>query len=70
MTIFILICFASIDIYSPVLGQSPLIDDLLRNLANKVEQEIALQKDIIQTKAALEMLFASAGTNALANDLE
>ncbi|KAI9278431.1 WD40-repeat-containing domain protein [Phascolomyces articulosus] len=53
-----------LDIYGPVLGQSPLIDDLLRKLSRKVNGEIDLQKDLIQAMAALDMLFAKSTTSS------
>lgn len=51
--------------YSPALGQSPLIDDLISRLRDKVKQEIKFQKDLMQTLASMEMLFAksAAGGN-------
>ncbi|KAG2185793.1 hypothetical protein INT43_002230 [Umbelopsis isabellina] len=56
---------ATIDMYSPALGQSPLIDDLISRLRDKVKQEIKFQKDLMQTLASMEMLFAksAAGGN-------
>ncbi|KAI7863330.1 WD40-repeat-containing domain protein [Spinellus fusiger] len=53
-----------IDVYTPVFGQSPLIDDLMKQLQNKVKQEIKFQKDLTQTIAALDMLFARSGISS------
>ncbi|RCH83564.1 snoRNA-binding rRNA-processing protein [Rhizopus azygosporus] len=53
---------AVIDCYTRVFGQSPLIDDLLSRLTVKVKQEIQLQKDLIETMAALDMLFTKSGS--------
>lgn len=44
--------------YSSALGQSPLIDDLIGRLRDKVKMEIAFQKDLMQTLASMDMLFA------------
>ena len=60
----VLLFFFVLDIYGPVLGQSPLIDDLLRKLSRKVNGEIDLQKDLIQSMAALDMLFAKSTTSS------
>lgn len=51
--------------YSSALGQSPLIDDLIGRLRDKVKQEIKFQQDLMQTLASMEMLFArsAAGDN-------
>lgn len=51
--------------YSLALGQSPLIDDLISRLCDKVKQEIKFQKELMQTLASMEMLFAksTAGDN-------
>ena len=46
------------DIYLPVFGHSPVVDDLLSQIERKVKAEIVLQKEISQTKAILDMLFA------------
>lgn len=55
----------SLDCYTRVFGQSPLIDDLLSRLTVKVKQEIQLQKDLIETIATLDMLFAKSGAAAV-----
>ena len=49
-----------IEIYTPVLGQSPLIDTLFQRLRKKVSAELKFQQDLVKAKGALEMLFASA----------
>jgi len=53
-----------IEMYTPVLGQSPLIDSLFMRLRKKVLAEIRFQKELIKTKGALEMIFASATLTA------
>jgi U3 small nucleolar RNA-associated protein 15 len=47
------------EMYSAVLGQSPLIDSLFLRLRKKVTAEIRFQKELVKAKGALEMLFAS-----------
>lgn len=57
-----LVCDVTIlvlDMYSAVLGQSPLIDSLFLQLRKKVATEIRLQKELVRTKGALSMILAS-----------
>ncbi|KAI0796676.1 WD40 repeat-like protein [Abortiporus biennis] len=54
-----------IDMYTPVLGQSPLIDTLFFRLRKKVAQELRFQQDLVKTKGALEMLLASAALSSV-----
>jgi U3 small nucleolar RNA-associated protein 15 len=54
----------AIDMYSAVLGQSPLIDSLFLRLRKKVLAEIRFQKELIKAKGALEMVFASSSLTA------
>lgn len=48
------------EMYTPVLGQSPLIDALFVRLRKKVAAELRFQKELIKAKGALDMLLASA----------
>ena len=50
--------------YSCVLGQSPLIDELFVRLRQKVEYELRLQREYARVKGALDMIFASSALNA------
>lgn len=52
------------EMYTPVLGQSPLIDALFLRLRKKVAAELRFQQELVKTRGALDMVFASA---ALAN---
>ena len=45
--------------YTPVLGQSPLIDALFVRLRKKVDEELRFQKELTKVKGALDMIFAS-----------
>ncbi|OSX60238.1 hypothetical protein POSPLADRAFT_1075000 [Postia placenta MAD-698-R-SB12] len=55
-----------IDMYTPVLGQSPLIDTLFARLRKKVTAELRFQKELIKTKGALDMLLSSVALIAVA----
>ena len=48
------------EMYTPVLGQSPLIDTLFARLRKKVAAELRFQKELVKAKGALDMLLASA----------
>ncbi|KAJ7129618.1 Trp-Asp repeat-containing protein [Mycena epipterygia] len=53
-----------IEMYTPVLGQSPLIDSLFLRLRKKVSAEIRFQKELLKTKGALDMVLATAASLA------
>ncbi|KAN0126840.1 WD40 repeat-like protein [Russula decolorans] len=53
-----------IEMYAPVLGQSPTIDSLFLRLRRKLVAELRLQNDLVKTKGALDMLFAFAALSA------
>ncbi|KIJ70519.1 hypothetical protein HYDPIDRAFT_172320 [Hydnomerulius pinastri MD-312] len=48
-----------IEMYTPVLGQSPLIDSLFLRLRKKVLAEIRFQKELRKARGTLEMVFSS-----------
>ncbi|KAF8655233.1 hypothetical protein AX16_003139 [Volvariella volvacea WC 439] len=50
-----------VDMYAPVLGQSPVIDSLFAQLRKKVTAEIKYQRELVKTKGALMMLLALGG---------
>ncbi|KAL0574665.1 U3 small nucleolar RNA-associated protein 15 [Marasmius crinis-equi] len=52
-----------IEMYAPILGQSPLIDGLFLRLRKKVIAEIRFQKEVTRTKGALDMILASAASS-------
>ena len=52
------------EMYTPVLGQSPLIDSLFLRLRKKVSAEIRFQKELLKTKGALDMVLATAASLA------
>lgn len=50
--------------YTPVLGQSPLIDSLFLQLRKKVEAELRFQKELARIRGALDMVFSCAALAA------
>lgn len=44
------------DVYAPVLGQSPVIDELFGKIWSKISEEIEVQRQITQVRGALEMI--------------
>ena len=44
--------------YSAVLGQSPLIDDIISKMQKKVHFELQFQKQLLGLNGALEMVLA------------
>ncbi|CAK5275628.1 unnamed protein product [Mycena citricolor] len=53
-----------IDMYIPVLGQSPLIDTLFLRLRKKVAAELRFQNELSKTKGALDMVLSAAASLA------
>ena len=53
------------EMYTPVLGQSPLIDTLFSRLRKKVTAELRFQKELVKAKGALDMLLASAALSVI-----
>ena len=47
------------EMYTPVLGQSPLIDTLFVRLRKKIAAEIKFQEELVKARGALDMLFAT-----------
>ncbi|KDR83698.1 hypothetical protein GALMADRAFT_133119 [Galerina marginata CBS 339.88] len=48
-----------LDMYTPVIGQAPLVDALFLRLRKKVAGELRFQEEIIKTKGALMMVLSS-----------
>ncbi|KAJ5069979.1 u3 small nucleolar RNA-associated protein [Anaeramoeba ignava] len=48
-----------LDLYSRVIGESPLVDDLFDQLLLKVKNEVAIQKDLSVLLGSLELLFSA-----------
>ncbi|BGP45421.1 U3 small nucleolar RNA-associated protein 15 [Rhodotorula kratochvilovae] len=54
-----------VDIYTPTLGLSPLIDSLLARLQRKLDEELEFQRELTQVQGALDMVFASSAPVAV-----
>ncbi|TNY23388.1 WD40-repeat-containing domain protein [Rhodotorula diobovata] len=48
-----------VDIYTPTLGLSPLIDTLFARLRRKLDEELDFQRELTQVQGALDMVFSS-----------
>ncbi|GAA5905871.1 hypothetical protein JCM8208_003363 [Rhodotorula glutinis] len=48
-----------VDIYTPTLGLSPLIDTLFSRLRRKLDEELDFQGELTQVRGALDMVFSS-----------
>ncbi|THV08502.1 WD40 repeat-like protein [Dendrothele bispora CBS 962.96] len=56
-----------IQMYTPILGQSPLIDTLFLRLRRKVTAELRFQRELQKTKGALDMIFSSLASPTVAH---
>ncbi|VDB85387.1 unnamed protein product [Peniophora sp. CBMAI 1063] len=54
-----------LDMYAPVLGQSPLIDTLFVRLRKKVDAELTFQKELAAVRGALDMVFAASALTSV-----
>ncbi|KAG0265290.1 snoRNA-binding rRNA-processing protein [Actinomortierella ambigua] len=54
-----------IDMYTAVLGQSPLIDELFMRLRTKVKHELAFQQQLMAVVGSMEMLFAKSTSTSV-----
>ncbi|XP_028406892.1 U3 small nucleolar RNA-associated protein 15 homolog [Dendronephthya gigantea] len=52
-----------LDIYGPVLGQSPKLDDMLAKLKMKIASELNYQKQAFELMGSLDTIFAVAASN-------
>ncbi len=57
--ILIDVAHATLDLYTPVLGQSMLIDSLFSRLLNRLNEESTLQSECLQLQGEVEMLLSS-----------
>eukprot|EP00045_Choanoeca_perplexa_P005134 m.43687 g.43687 ORF g.43687 m.43687 type:complete len:498 (+) comp12952_c0_seq1:110-1603(+) len=57
--LLIMVAEVLLDVYSASLGLSPVVDGMFARLANKVKQEVALQKDMCSLLGSLELLLAA-----------
>ncbi|WWC92202.1 uncharacterized protein L201_007156 [Kwoniella dendrophila CBS 6074] len=54
-----------IDLYTPVLGQSPILDELLSKLQSRIERELSFQKELMKLKGGLDMTLSQAAMSKL-----
>ncbi|EJT52127.1 57.7 kda trp-asp repeats containing protein [Trichosporon asahii var. asahii CBS 2479] len=54
-----------LDLYSPQLDHSPLVDELLAKLNGRVERELAFQRELFKLRGALDMTLAQAAMSRL-----
>jgi U3 small nucleolar RNA-associated protein 15 len=47
-----------IDLYTPTLGQSPMIDDLFGKLRRRIDDELKFENELLLLKGALDMVLA------------
>ena len=59
-----------LDIYGPVLGQSPKVDDMLAKLQLKIASELKYQKQAFELMGSLDTIFAVAATSRNTHSLE
>ncbi|RSH85203.1 hypothetical protein EHS25_005010 [Saitozyma podzolica] len=54
-----------IDLYTPVLGQSPVIDEMLGKMQNRIERELGFERDLMKLRGALDMTLAQAAMSQI-----
>ncbi|KAF9412595.1 snoRNA-binding rRNA-processing protein [Podila epigama] len=64
-TILTDVTLVMIEMYTPVLGQSPLIDELFLRLRTKVKMELEFQKQLLSVIGSMEMLFAKSKSTSV-----
>jgi U3 small nucleolar RNA-associated protein 15 len=47
------------EMYSPVIGQSPLVDTLFQRLHTKLKGELKFQKELVRLRGAVDMVMAT-----------
>lgn len=47
-----------LDIYTPILGQSPLLDEMMGKLQSRIDRELKFQRDLMKLRGALDMTLA------------
>lgn len=48
-----------LDIYTPIVGRSPSVDDLILKLKYKLHEQLSLHTKLLQLQGAVEMILAS-----------
>ncbi|KIR68986.1 U3 small nucleolar RNA-associated protein 15 [Cryptococcus bacillisporus CA1873] len=49
-----------IDIYTPILGQSPILDEMLGKIQIRVERELSFQRELMKLRGALDITLSQA----------
>jgi U3 small nucleolar RNA-associated protein 15 len=54
-----------VDIYTPMLGRSPVIDEMLGRIQRRIERELGFQKELMKLRGALDMTLAQAAMSQI-----
>ncbi|WWC72509.1 uncharacterized protein I206_106471 [Kwoniella pini CBS 10737] len=54
-----------IDLYTPILGQSPILDEMLSKLQGRIERELSFQRELMKLKGGLDMTLSQAAMSRL-----
>jgi U3 small nucleolar RNA-associated protein 15 len=57
------ICEKVLTMYTKILGQSPVIDDLIFRLHAKIKKELMLQMELLQLNGSIGLLLAQTQKN-------
>ncbi|KAI9633584.1 57.7 kda trp-asp repeat-containing protein [Dioszegia hungarica] len=49
-----------IDLYTPILGQTPGVDELLGKMQTRIERELAFERELVKLRGALDMTLSQA----------
>lgn len=49
-----------VDIYTPILGQSPILDEMLGKIQIRVERELSFQRELMKLRGALDITLSQA----------
>ncbi len=52
-------CHLVLDMYAPMVGQSPVLDELLGRLARQIKQEVGLQTELLEVLGAMDLVLAT-----------
>lgn len=48
----------ALDLYTPALGQSPLLDEMMEKLQSRINRELKFHEDLMMLRGALDMTLA------------
>lgn len=48
------------DLYTPILGQTPGVDELLGKMQTRIERELAFERELVKLRGALDMTLSQA----------